>query len=483
MKLQRNNRPRPAAAVALAVALGFGAGQGAFAQESPAPNPFALAPEVAAKIFTLPDNIDPSISTSIPALAELKKAFLTHGVNFELSYLQDSFGNVTGGVRQGAVYGGIVYMLVEADLAKLAGMQGASFRVNGFQIQGGDLSGAYIYNYSPISSVEARPTTRMVELWLEQKLFSDMASVRIGQLAADTEFFNSEFDVLFVNGTFGWTTLFAGNLPGSGPGYPLSTPGVRLKLTPNEHLTVLAAIFNGDPAGTGFNGRQQIVNSNGINFRLSDPALLFGEAQYSYNQEKTGSGLAGRVKLGGWYHFGKFQDDHFGFDGLSLANPASVGIPRLYNGDYTVYGVVDQMLWRLPGDDPKKGVAGFARVAVSPGDRNLMSFYADGGVNFIGFLPQRPDDSFGLGAAYSKMAPSLVADDRDAGYFAGLNLPIRNYELALELTYKAVVLPGFNVQPDLQYIVHPGGGEANPDNPSTRIPNAFVIGIRTQLTF
>jgi porin len=431
----------------------------------------------------LPDNIDPSIAGSIPALAELKQPFLSHGVNFELSYIQDTFGNVTGGVRQGAVYSGILYMLVDADLEKLAGLSGATFRVNAFQIMGGDLSGSNIYNYSAISSVEARPTTRMVELWLEQKLFSDLASIRIGQLAADTEFFNSEFGALYVNGTFGWPTLFANNLPGAGPGYPLSTPGARLKLTPNEHVTLLAAIFNGDPAGTGFTGREQIVDSNGINFRLSDPALLFGEAQYAYNQEKTSSGLAGRIKLGGWYHFGAFQDDHFGYDGLSLANPAGVGIPRVYQGDYALYGVIDQMLWRLPGDDPKKGVAAFARVAFSPGDRNLMNFYADGGVNFYGLLPQRPDDAFGLGAAYSHMAPSLVAFDRDAGFYAGLTLPIHSYELALELTYKAVILPGWTVQPDLQYIVHPGGGEADPANLSTRIPNAMVIGLRTNVTF
>jgi porin len=459
------------------------AGQGARAQDPAAPNPFALAPDVAAKIVQLPDSLDPSIAGSIPALAELKQAFLTHGVNFELSYIQDTFGNVTGGVRQGAVYSGVLYMLVDADLDKLAGLSGATFRVNAFQIMGGDLSGAYIYNYSAISSVEARPTTRLVELWLEQKLFSDLASVRIGQLAADTEFFNSEFGALYVNGTFGWTNLFANNLPGAGPGYPLSTPGARLKLTPNENVTLLAAIFNGDPAGTGFSGRQQIVDAHGVNFRLSDPALLFGEAQYAYNQEKTSSGLAGRIKLGGWYHFGAFRDDHFGYDGLSLANPVGAGAARVYNGDYSLYGVIDQMLWRLPGDDPKKGVAAFARVAYSPGDRNLMNFYAEGGVDFIGLSPQRPNDSFGLGVAYSNMSSSLIAFDREAGNFASLNLPLHDYEMALELTYKAVILPGWTVQPDLQYIVHPGGGEADPVHLSTRIPNAMVIGLRTNVTF
>ena len=44
-----------------------------------------------------------------------------------------------------------------------------------------------------------------------------------------------------------------------------------------------------------------------------------------------------------------------------------------------MYGVFEQMLWRLPGDDPLKGVGAFGRVSFSPSDRNLVDFYADGG--------------------------------------------------------------------------------------------------------
>ncbi len=60
---------------------------------------------------------------------------------------------------------------------------------------------------------------------------------------------------------------------------------------------------------------------------------------------------------------------------------------------------------------------------------------------------------------------------------------MRNYELAIELTYQANILPGWIIQPDAQYIVHPGGGSPDPANPATRIPNAAVIGLRTTVTF
>ncbi len=171
---------------------------------------------------------------------------------------------------------------------KLAGLPGTTFRVNAYQIQGRNLSAENILNYSTISGLAARPTTRLFELWIEQKLFADMASVRVGQLTADNQFFISEFgNSLFINVTFGWSNLFIQDLPGGGgPNYPLATPGARLKVTPTDQITLLAAIFNGDPAGTGFTGLQEIKDPAGINFRLKDPPFLIGEAQYKYNQEK-----------------------------------------------------------------------------------------------------------------------------------------------------------------------------------------------------
>src|SRR5437588_9844286 len=70
--------------------------------------------------------------------------------------------------------------------------RGLIFFANGFQIHntGGvrrDLTGSF----TTISSIEALPTTRLSELWLEQKLLSDTVSGRFGQLIADSDFFIS----------------------------------------------------------------------------------------------------------------------------------------------------------------------------------------------------------------------------------------------------------------------------------------------------
>ncbi|TPV98484.1 MAG: hypothetical protein USCAAHI_02081 [Beijerinckiaceae bacterium] len=148
----------------------------------------------------------PSIASSIPALAEFKKGHYDLGYNLQLDYFADGLSNPTGGVRQGAVYEGILYMVLDADLAKIAGMDGLSFRVNAYQIHGGQLSASNILSLATVDSIEARPGTRLFELWVEQNI-NNMMSIRIGQLAADNQFFISDFaNSLYINSTFGWPT-------------------------------------------------------------------------------------------------------------------------------------------------------------------------------------------------------------------------------------------------------------------------------------
>ena len=333
-----------------------------------------------------------------------------------------------------------------------------------------------------VTEIEALATTRLYEVWFEQALFGGMASIRIGQLGADTEFFISDFGALYFNATFGWPNIWAADLPSTGPNFPLATPGVRLKVTPNDQITFLAALFNGDTSGAGFTGLQETLDPAGINFRLRDPPFLVAETQYKYNQNPAA--LAGTARLGVWYQFGSFADQRFGTDGLSLANPLSDGTPLKHTGDYGVYGIIDQMVWHLPGDDPKKGAGVFARVSASPPDRNVVDFYADGGVNFSGLWDKRPDDAFGLAVAYSPVSPSVSELDSDRVLFAKTPLPIRDYEMALELTYEAQIVSGWIIQPDFQYIFHPRYGAINPANPAAgRIPDAAVLGIRTAIKF
>jgi porin len=132
------------------------------------------------------------------------------------------------------------------------------------------------------------------------------------------------------------------------------------------------------------------------------------------------------------------------------------------------------------------GVAIFSRISKSmPSDRNLIDFYGEGGIVFIGMIPGRPHDQFGGDFIYSRISNSARSLDQDVAALTGMPRPIRNYELGLEVTYQAEILPGWSLQPDLQYVIHPGGNIPNPNSPTgvSAIKNAFIYGLRTTIQY
>ncbi len=67
-----------------------------------------------------------------------------------------------------------------------------------------------------------------------------------------------------------------------------------------------------------------------------------------------------------------------GADGLSLADPASGGVPLRRRGNFGLYALVDQQMFRSGA----RSAGAFIRGEVAPNDRNLVNFYADAGVSF-----------------------------------------------------------------------------------------------------
>jgi porin len=351
-----------------------------------------------------------------------------------------------------------------------------SFFANAFQIHStAGLRDHHFENLITISNIEAAPSTRLSEFWLEQKLHHDSIGIRFGQLAADAEFFISDYSKIFISSD--WPAITGANLPSGGPAYPLATPGIRLKLDPSPDWTFMLALFNGDP------GDQGNINRHGTNFRVNDPPLLMSELQYRYNQDKHARGLAGTLKLGGWHHFGRFEDMRFDAAGVSLASPFSSGNARLFRGTSGVYGVIDQQLYRPEGGDAESGISMFSRIAAAPSDRNLVDFFLDAGVVFSGLLPGRPDDKFGASLIYANISNHARALDSDTVAFSGIDQPLRDYELTFELTYLAEIMPGWTMQPIFQYVVHPGGNVPDPASPASAVKNGALIGIRSTITY
>jgi porin len=124
----------------------------------------------------------------------------------------------------------------------------------------------------------------------------------------------------------------------------------------------------------------------------------------------------------------------------------------------------------------------FLRGGITPQDRNLISYYMDGGAGIKGPFPGRADDVLTLGVAYAEISGDAVDLDRDALAFNGPPFVVRNPEVVFELSYAAQIAPWWIVQPDVQYILHPNGGQ-NPDDPTMKLDSAFLAGARSTIKF
>ena len=123
-------------------------------------------------------------------------------------------------------------------------------------------------------------------------------------------------------------------------------------------------MLNGDPAGPG-PGDEQLRNRYGPNFRVQDPPFVIGEAEFQRNHGKQDKGLATTLKLGGWGHFGQFNDQRLANDGTLLADPAGSGMPIRHRGNDGIYAVIDQQLYRPKDGDAAQRHFGLQRACRS----------------------------------------------------------------------------------------------------------------------
>ncbi len=402
------------------------------------------------------------------------------GVEIFGGYTAEVWGNTTGGLEQGTVYTGLLDFGVNLDLEKAIGWQGASVSTTWLWLSGRDASEDLVGNFLTISNIAGFNTLRMLELWFQQNLLDDKISFRLGQLTADSEFVISDYAGTFINGTFGWPAFLYTNLPAGGPGYPMGTLGARLALTPVEWFTFQSAVFQG-------NVYDQDVNRHGFRWRLDgeNGFLFLNEAQVRWNQREEETGLPGQGKAGMWIQTGALAD--------TLSESTN-------SGNYGWYFILDQMLYREPSaelpaptgksldgksvvdgksgksfktpvsmEKSDQGLGWFGRIAFTKEDRNFLNFYFDVGLTYKGLIPSRDDDTIGIAFAYAQLgntARNSLIEEGSVGVGA---------EMVLELTYQCQLTPWLIVQPDLQYIINPGGTQD--------LGNALVIGARAAVTF
>jgi porin len=130
--------------------------------------------------------------------------------------------------------------------------------------------------------------------------------------------------------------------------------------------------------------------------------------------------------------------------------------------------LVEQRLARV-GADGARGLSGWLRLGLANDRFNPIDQNLSGGLVYTGPSAARPEDQLGIAVSWAQFGARYRAAMDAAG------TPSTRAEFKVEASYRAVLASWLSIQPDLQYIVNPGG------RPGLR--DALVIGMRTQVGF
>jgi porin len=414
-----------------------------------------------------------------------------YGIAFSAQETSEFLGNLSGGIHQTFAYDGLTTLDLRVDSKRAFGYKGGLFNASALDVHGMNLSLRNLYTQQTASGIEAEDGFRLWELWYQQTFDYQQFDLRLGLQSLDQEFIVSQNALLFVNTMFGWPMLTSADLLGGGPAYPLASLGARLHVQPmGSPFAFLLGAFDDNPAGVtpGSTDDSQQLDNHGTNFRLKDKPLAIVEVQFSRPatgemQEAGETGVyPGTYKLGAWYDFGKFADQRYDTTGISLGDiNNSNGVPALHQNNFSVYVVVDQLLWRESEESPK-GLAFFFRGMAAPPKQNSIAFSANAGFALRAPFFHREYDAIGLGMGTASFSSAVNGLDNDSNFFKGTLNPVRTSETFLELTYQYQFVPWWQFQPDVQYVFNPGGGLVDPNRAPSRIANELVVGLRTNIT-
>jgi porin len=382
----------------------------------------------------------------------LRPRFEESGITPKLTLTTDFMANPLGGRSQGATAPSSLELSLFFDLQKMYGLSGASFFTSFSERWGNSLSQDYIGNVFSTQQIFGFETFRVIDVSYQQKLFGDLVELRLGRFATTDDFLVSAYNFGFVSNAF-CGNPFGILLDTKGMTAYTGTWAALMKVKPTPRSYIMAAVYNGDPS----------IRDNefhGLNLSLNGPPFAIAEVGYQVNGLPGDNQLVGNYKVGAWYDDAQFTNF------LSGTN---------VHGSWGYYALFDQVLvpFGRPGSNRGFGVFGSIIVAPNP-DIQQLPLFITAGVSARGIFEARPRDALSLG-----IASGYFSEDLRRAQQMGLLLGPpggQDFERIIELTYRFDFGKGaIFVQPDIQYIIHPGG--------TGHLDNALALGIQIGINF
>lgn len=317
----------------------------------------------------------------------------------------------------------ILDLFVELD--KAVGWQGAIFGAEFLQFNGQSTNkdAGVVQGYNSLPGAPPLCRSELYQIWIRQEFLDKKLIVRLGKTVPTYDFNNVSQPVPTTDPTVSipsvtgliYTPIFVNStLLGVLGGYYNSVYGVLVSLAPAKEVYINIGVYDGNLARgvqTGLTG----PDFNGYYFSII-------EAGYGWTGPKPGV-----VALGGWYQSGCLE----------------AGTQR-QDGTSGIYAFGSQALWIEEAEVTTKlkgNISGFFQLGWNDSTTLPMNRYVGLGLTAFALIPNRPNDSFGVGAAWSRLNSHLFS---------------RYSELMIQGYYQAEIYKSIYFQPVISYIPTPG---------------------------
>lgn len=365
-------------------------------------------------------------------------------LTLSLDYKADLTGVVSGGLQRGGKVLDNLTLAADLDLDRAMGWRGGALHLELLSNSGGTpgvLAGAL----QGVDNIEVgRPSAKLFQAYVEQAI-GERANLRLGFSDLNSEFYAADSAGLLLAPGFGIGSELAATGPAGPSIFPSTAFAARLRLAPSDSSYVQLALYNaragvpGDPVGPDWSF------DNGV--------LAIAEAGW------TGPkiGRSARLAFGVWAYSDRMDD---------IRETDAFGAP-LKRRSQGAYAIVEQ---DLTGDwSGGRTATGFLKVGVSDGRTSDFSGGWQAGVLIEKPLASRPDSLLSFGISQAWISPGAVKNLRDAGGDP------THLETQFEITWSDKLSDHVTLQPDIQYIVSPGGDRS--------VDDALVVALRLGVGF
>ncbi len=336
------------------------------------------------------------------------------GLEFQIVYKTDFTRNFSGGEKvDNSVLGNLdVRALLDAE--KKWGWTGTTFMFYGLgnHLKAGSAPSELIGDTQITNNIEAKiDDFKLYEAYVLKKFDWYGTSILFGLHDLNTEFYSTESSTTLLNSSFGVGKEFA-QTGTNGPSiFPYTAPSLRLRIEPSKTTFAQIAIFNAQA------GNPDHLKGLHVDATSSEGFLYIAETGTAAENK----GVSSKYSIGAWTYSKKMAAINGGTDKSSTG----------------AYGLIDH---GFSEDFSVFLRYGFANTEVSPVQSDVGA----------GFLLKSPL----AGHKNDKLSFAITQASAGSDY-KKINIDLENAETTLELTYKAELIEGLFVQPDVQYVMNP----------------------------